>query len=89
MSLSDVKDYLRVDGTANDNIIEGLISAAKTILKEVVGKDFFADDEIEPLAELFIKKKVRTFYFPDYQNENGLNSMLVYLKDIAKGGGSL
>ena len=49
MELDDVKAYLRVDSTAEDDVIELMMEAASKFIEEAVGQ-FDTDDAREPAA---------------------------------------
>ena len=81
MTLSDVKKYLRVDGTANDVTINLLIDSTKDYIIHKTGKDFIQLDE--SLAKLYLCERVKSLYYPDYDNLHTLNILLSELIDKA------
>jgi uncharacterized phage protein (predicted DNA packaging) len=59
ITLEETKQYLRVDGTIDDALIESLINAAETYLINATGKTF---DSSNYLARLFCLTLVTDWY---------------------------
>ena len=59
ITLNETKEYLRVDGDEEDNLITSLINAAEVYLKNATGKTFDSSNE---LARLFCLVLVVDWY---------------------------
>lgn len=61
VTVADMRDYLRIDGTANDGILSDLIEAAGVYITQTTGMDA-TDQAANPLARSAVKMLVATWY---------------------------
>lgn len=61
VSLSTAREWLRIDGTDNDDIIQGLLSAAPHYIEVATGMTPEGQEE-EPLADTVIKFLLTLWY---------------------------
>jgi len=59
MTLEEIKNYLRIDYNNDDNLIQSLITAARSLVEEKTGKTYKPDSE---LWNLCIKLLVAHWY---------------------------
>lgn len=89
VTLADMRDYLRLDNTANDGILAGLIEAAAVYITQATGMDT-TDQAANPLARSAVKMLVATWY--DAQgidataSERAVTEMLKHLPASTGGG---
>ena len=89
VSLDDMRDYLRLDNTANDLILADLIEAAAVYITQTTGMDT-TDQAANPLARSAVKMLVATWY--DAQgidataSERAVTEMLKHLPASTGGG---
>lgn len=63
VTLSDMRDYLRIDGTANDGILSDLIEAATVYITQTTGMNA-TDQATNPLARSAVKMTVAMWFDP-------------------------
>lgn len=81
--LQEAKDWLRIDGDANDNIIKMQLDAAASALTAATGINWKTNNE--KLSKLWQLEYVKSIYFaPSYDNKKGMDAMLDYLNIIAR-----
>nr|UVX93175.1 MAG: head-tail connector protein [Bacteriophage sp.]DAS60281.1 MAG TPA: head tail connector [Caudoviricetes sp.] len=89
VSLADMRDYLRLDNTANDGILADLIEAAAVYITQTTGMDT-TDQADNPLARSAIKMLVATWYDPQgidaTASERAVTEMLKHLPASTGGG---
>lgn len=89
VSLADMRDYLRLDNTANDGILADLIEAAVVYITQTTGMDT-TDQADNPLARSAIKMLVATWYDPQgidaTASERAVTEMLKHLPASTGGG---
>lgn len=89
VSLADMRDYLRLDNTANDRILADLIEAAAVYITQTTGMDT-TDQADNPLARSAIKMLVATWYDPQgidaTASERAVTEMLKHLPASTGGG---
>lgn len=89
VSLADMRDYLRLDNTANDGILADLIEAAAVYITQTTGMDT-TDQADNPLARSAIKMLVATWYDPQgidaTASERAVTEMLEHLPASTGGG---
>lgn len=89
VSLADMRDYLRLDNTANDGILADLIEAAEVYITQTTGMDT-TDQADNPLARSAIKMLVATWYDPQgidaTASERAVTEMLKHLPASTGGG---
>lgn len=89
VSLADMRDYLRLDDTANDGILADLIEAAAVYITQTTGMDT-TDQAANPLARSAIKMLVATWYDPQgidaTASERAVTEMLKHLPASTGGG---
>lgn len=89
VSLADMRDYLRLDNTANDGILADLIEAAAVYITQTTGMDT-TDQADNPLARSAIKMLVATWYDPQgidaTASERVVTEMLKHLPASTGGG---
>lgn len=89
VTLADMRDYLRIDGTANDGILADLIEAAAVYITQTTGMDA-TDQATNPLAKSATRMLVATWY--DAQgidataSERAVTEMLKHLPASTGGG---
>lgn len=62
MTLEDIKDYLRIDGTEEDLFLQSLMEVAEIYIDSCVGEDYKKNDKATKLAELLQKKIIADLY---------------------------
>lgn len=89
VSLVDMREYLRLDDTANDGILADLIEAAAVYITQTTGMDT-TDQADNPLARSAIKMLVATWYDPQgidaTASERAVTEMLKHLPASTGGG---
>ena len=89
VSLADMRDYLRLDNTANDRILADLIEAAAVYITQTTGMDT-TDQADNPLARSAIKMLVATWYDPQgidaTASDRAVTEMLKHLPASTGGG---
>lgn len=89
VSLADMREYLRLDDTANDGILADLIEAAAVYITQTTGMDT-TDQASNPLARSAIKMLVATWYDPQgidaTASERAVTEMLKHLPASTGGG---
>lgn len=89
VSLADMREYLRLDDTANDGILADLIEAAAVYITQTTGMDTI-DQAANPLARSAIKMLVATWYDPQgidaTASERAVTEMLKHLPASTGGG---
>lgn len=89
VALADMRDYLRLDDTANDGILADLIEAAAVYITQTTGMDT-ADQAADPLARSAVKMLVATWYDPQgidaTASERAVAEMLKHLPASTGGG---
>lgn len=89
VSLADMREYLRLDDTANDGILADLIEAAAVYITQTTGMDT-TDQAANPLARSAIKMLVATWYDPQgidaTASERAVTEMLKHLPASTGGG---
>lgn len=89
VSLADMRDYLRLDNTANDLILVDLIEAAVVYVTQTTGMDT-TDQADNPLARSAVKMLVATWYDPQgidaTASERAVTEMLKHLPASTGGG---
>lgn len=89
VSVDDMREYLRLDNTANDLILADLIEAAAVYITQTTGMDT-TDQAANPLARSAVKMLVATWY--DAQgidataSERAVTEMLKHLPASTGGG---
>lgn len=79
ITLSEVKEWLRIDSEDDDNLLESLIKASKVIIKSATGikKDFILDDtnkepDFEELKHMYVM--VQRILITDLYNEKSVEN---------------
>lgn len=89
VTLADMRDYLRLDDTANDGILADLIEAAAVYITQTTGMDT-TDQAANPLARSAVKMLVATWYDPQgidaTASERAVTEMLKHLPASTGGG---
>lgn len=89
VTLADMRDYLRLDDTANDGILADLIEAAAVYITQTTGMDT-TDQAANPLARSAVKMLVATWYDPQgidaTASERAGTEMLKHLPASTGGG---
>lgn len=89
VTLTDMRDYLRLDDTANDGILADLIEAAAVYITQTTGMDT-TDQASNPLARSAVKMLVATWYDPQgidaTASERAVTEMLKHLPASTGGG---
>lgn len=89
VTLTDMRDYLRLDDTANDGILADLIEAAAVYITQTTGMDT-TDQAANPLARSAVKMLVATWYDPQgidaTASERAVTEMLKHLPASTGGG---
>jgi uncharacterized phage protein (predicted DNA packaging) len=62
MTLQEIKTYLRVDYTEDDDYINSLIEVSQIYIDSMVGVDYKTDTKAVKLAELLQKKLISDMY---------------------------
>lgn len=89
VSVDDMREYLRLDGTANDGILADLIEAAGVYIAQTTGMNL-NDQAANPLAKSATRMLVATWY--DAQgidataSERAVTEMLKHLPASTGGG---
>lgn len=68
VSVEEMRDYLRIDGTANDTILAALLDAATVYITRATGATA-EQQATNPLAQAAVKMLVASWYDP-----NGLDA---------------
>ena len=63
VSVEDMRDYLRIDGTANDKLIAAYLESAATYIERATGLTT-ADQANDPLAKSATRMLVAMWYDP-------------------------
>lgn len=63
VTVEDMRDYLRIDGTANDGILHDLIDAATVYITQTTGATA-AEQAANPLCRSCVKMLVAELYDP-------------------------
>ena len=89
VSLAEMRDYLRLDDTANDGILADLIEAAAVYITQTTGMDA-TDQATNPLARSAVKMLVAAWYDPQgidaTASERAVTEMLKHLPASTGGG---
>lgn len=89
VTLADMREYLRLDDTANDGILADLIEAAAVYITQTTGMDT-TDQASNPLARSAVKMLVATWYDPQgidaTASERAVTEMLKHLPASTGGG---
>lgn len=72
--LQEIKDYLRVDYTDDDELISGMIIQSQSYIDLMVGEDYKQNDKCLSLAEMLQRKIIEDLY-----NNRG-STIPVYVK---------
>lgn len=89
VTVEDMRDYMRIDGTANDGILHDLIEAAGVYIAQTTGMNL-NDQAANPLAKSATRMLVATWY--DAQgidataSERAVTEMLKHLPASTGGG---
>lgn len=81
VTVEDMRDYLRIDGTANDKLIADYIDAAGVYITQTTGMNA-TDQAANPLAKAATKMCVAMWYDPQVDataSERAVTEMLKHL----------
>lgn len=85
VSVEDMRDYLRIDGTANDGILHDLIDAATVYITQTTGATA-EQQAANPLCRSCVKMLVSTWYDTEADYTNAERAAAEMLKHITGGG---
>lgn len=84
ITLDVAREWLRIDGTDNDAIIEGLLAAAPAYIQVATGLDPEAQSTI-PLADTITEFLLSLWYNPDSADSEKLQTVIDNLmKSLAR-----
>ena len=82
ITVDDMREYLRIDGTANDNLLTALIDAAGVYITQTTGMTT-TDQAANPLAKSATRMLVAMWYDPQgidaTASERAVTEMLKHL----------
>lgn len=76
LTVQEAKDFLRIDGNDNDEIIIDLIKAIPEYLKKTVGKSFEEETIINPLVKTVAKFILQLWYNPQDKDTERLKGTI-------------